>query len=415
MRRDSFKNLKGLHLKMLISVNDLAFLCEILSDDPMADFIAGARKARVAQIDMGLNMLMTLLEEMQQFDQARLNRKMRKRFSILLEEFEEAADLMADNEKHPFIKELEDELQKQNFTSEEQLQEFISARNININNIPQNDLGGLTPAQLQNLFSRGWWEHEGFVKLSADIPQVEAAAVPMVNNIGIMLRSVADRSGKKGLKATVTGKLPRSVINDVIPFLIDTEYHDSFHLGCGKKAFNEDDLYCLMMQRHISEVAGLLKLRDNHWKVTPKGLKLIEPANAAALLVRLFGSMFHDFNLAFLDRYDSDGFLQHTMPYSLWRAANLPAGRGYSTTELAELVVHSEFRRLNSMPSFPGSDTTLGQRVAASRLFRPLSWAGWLKPITGKNKFDIEGYRITEIPGRIFQTPDLPEPKMSKA
>lgn len=396
---------------MLISVNDLAFLCEILSDDPMADFVADAKKAKVAQIDMGHNMIMHLLESMRQFDLARLNRKMRKRFSILLEEFEEAADLKTGYEKHPFFQELEDELQKQNFTSEEQLKEFINARNININTTPQKDLGGLTPAQLQNLFIRGWWENDGPVKLSADIPQTEAAAVPIVNNVGTMLRSIADRSGKKGLKATVTGKLPRSVINDVIPFLIDTEYHDSFHLGCGKKAFNEDDLYCLMMQRHISEVAGLLKLKDNYWKVTAKGLKLIEPANAAALLVTLFASMFHDFNLAFLDRYDIDGSLQHTVPYSLWRAANLPAGKEFGTTELAGLVVHSDFMRINSMPAFQGSDVTLGQRVAESRLFRPLSWAGWLKPITGKSKFDIEGYRTTKIPGRIFQTPDLPKPK----
>jgi hypothetical protein len=395
---------------MLIGVNDLAFLCEILSDAPAADFIAGAKKAKVSRIDMGHNMIMQLLEDMRQFEPAKLNRKKRKRFSILLEEFEEAADLMAGHEKHPFIKELEDELQKQNFTSEKQLQEFINARNLNINNAPQNDLGGLTPKQLQDLFSQGWWEHDGPVKLSAEIPQARAAEVPIVNNVGIMLRSIADRSSRKGLKATVTGKLPRSVINDVIPFLIDTEYHDSFHLNSDKKVFNEDDLYCLLMQRIISEVSGLLELKDNYWKVTPEGMKLIQPANAAALYITLFGSMFHNFNLAFIDGYETDESFQYTMPYSLWRIADLPAGKVYTTGELAELVIHSDFLHRNSMPAFQGSDTTLGQMVAESRLFRPLSWAGWLTPITGKSKFDIEAYRITELPGRIFQTPGLPEP-----
>lgn len=400
---------------MLIGVNDLAFLFDILSDDPCPDLISAAKKAKVSQIDIGYNMIIKLLEDMRQFEPAILNKKERKRFDILLEELEEATDLAVEGQKHPFFQELEEELKQQNFTSEKQLQEFIKSRNLKINNSPQNDLGGLTPKQLQSLFAGDWWEPDGPIKLSADIKQADAAAVPIVNNVGAILRSVSARSGRKGVKATVSGNLPRSVINDVIPVLLDTENHDSFHLTSGKKVFNEDDLYCLMMQRYISQTAGLLEQNDNYWQVTPKGMAMIEPGNAAALLVTLFAAMFRDFNLAFIDRYDCGESFQHTLPYSLWRLANLPSGKEYTTSELTKLVVHPDFLQRLSMPSYPGSTITLGQRVVESRLFRPLSWAGWLKPITGKNRFDIESYRVTDIPGRIFRAPNLPKPRTAKA
>lgn len=400
---------------MLMGINDLAFLFEILADGPVPDFIASAKTAKISQIDMGHNTLMKLLEDLRQVDPARLNNKMRKRFTILLEELEEGSALAPAREKHQLFKELEEELKGQDFKSIEELQDFVSARDFIHNNRPQPELGGLTPNQLKSLFYRGWWEPDGPVKLSADIQQAEAARVPIVNNVGVMLRSIASRSGRKGLKATCAGNLPRSVINDVIPFLADPGNHDSFHLRSGKKTFNEDDIYCLMMQRSISEITGLLKLNDNHWQVTPEGMALLEPASTATLLTTIFGRMFHKFNLASIDRYPPDPSFQHTLPYSLWYIANLPVDAEYTASELAELVVHPEFLRKLSTPCFPGDKLTLAHRIASSRLFRPLIWAGWLTTIAGKSIFDIDRYRITTMPARLFRTPDLPAPSKRQA
>lgn len=400
---------------MLMSVNDLVFLFEILSERQVPEFIAGAKAAKISQIDIGHNMAIKILEDLKIVDIYRLNNKMRKRFTILLEELEENTRLTQPGEKHHLLKELEEELHKQNFKSADEIQEFMNARNLSINSRPQKDLGGLTPIQLQDLFRRGWWESGGPIKLSSDIKQAEASAVPIVNNLSLMLRSIVNRSNRKGLKATSTGKLPRSVVNDVIPFLADTENHDNFHIKSGRKSFDEDDVYCLFIQRNIAESAGLLELRDNHWQVTAKGMGMIEPASASTLLVTVFSSMFHDFNLAFIDSYGAEPFMQGTIPYSLWQIANLPVGSEYTVSELAELVVHPEYLRQRANPAFQGAKMTFAHGVAASRLFRPLCWAGWLTPIFGKSIFDIERFRITAMPKQIFRTPDLPKPIRSEA
>ncbi|HPW60447.1 MAG TPA: hypothetical protein PLK58_17505, partial [Candidatus Rifleibacterium sp.] len=156
----------------------------------MPEFIAGAKAAKISQIDIGHNMAIKILEDLKMVDIYRLNNKMRKRFTILLEELEENTRLTQPGEKHHLLKELEEELHKQNFKSADEIQEFMNARNLSINSRPQKDLGGLTPIQLQDLFRRGWWESGGPIKLSSDIKQAEASAVPIVNNVSLILRSI---------------------------------------------------------------------------------------------------------------------------------------------------------------------------------------------------------------------------------
>jgi len=395
--------------KMLLSINDFYFIFELIeAEEAMLNFLRNARAKKVAQIDIGRGAVLKFLDDLGRIDQSKLNNKMRKRLAILLEELEEARDTMPD-EKHPTMQALEEELKNRQFSSEAELREFMNARNAGFNERPQPDLGNLTPSQLHRLFSLGWWDAGGPVKLSTDITEAEAETVPIVNNVRLMLRSILARSGPKGLKATTTGNLPRSVVNDVAQGLMDPLGRDISELKRGKKAINEDDLHCLCVQRHIAWVAGLIDLIDDYWQVTPPGQSLLRPGAAAELLATLFATTYKNFDLAFLDGYPIDNSLQHTLPYSLWRVANLVSGAEYTTSELAAIVLHPETLRNGAQPAFENSPGTLAERIADSRLFRTLVWLGCLEYVNEVRFFD-EKYRVTGLAAKIFRTPDFPKP-----
>ncbi|MBU1106401.1 MAG: hypothetical protein KKB51_07030 [Candidatus Riflebacteria bacterium] len=395
---------------MLISINDMCFIFEILNpEDLPPDFIRSAKASKISQMDIGRNMVVKFLEDLKQVDQSRLNNKMRKRLAILLEELEDAETSMPVGAKHPMMKEFEEELQSRNFSSEAELQEFIATRNAGINERPQPDLGNLTANQLQRLFTQGWWQTGGPVKLSIDISEAEAEAVPIVNNVRLMLKSILARSGPKGLKATVSGNLPRSVVNDVAPALIDPVGHDTFALNRDKKVINETDLYGLYVPRNIAWTANLVDLVGNYWQVTPHGQNLLEPGAAAELLVILFATTFKIFDLDNLDGYPPDPGFRYTLPYSLWRIANLRQGAEYSASELAAIVIHPETLRSGAQPAYRGSQFTIAQCIADSRLFRLLSWFGCLEYVKKERSLD-DNYRLTGLAAKIYRTPNFPKP-----
>lgn len=395
---------------MLVSMNDFCFIFELICPDKeLENFVRAAKASKIARIDIGRNAVVKFLGELRQVDQTKLNNKMRKRLAILLEELEEAEATMPVGEKHPTMKAFEDDLQSQNFSSEDELREFIASRNASINQRRQPDLGNLTPDQLNRLFRMGWWEPGGPVKLSIDIREAEAEKVPIVNNVRRMLESILARSGPKGLKATATGNLPRSVVSDVAPVLMDPSGHDLFELKSGKKVFNETDLYCLFIQRNIAMVAKLVELVGDYWQVTPHGQNLLRPGAAAELLVTLFAVTFKSFDLAMLDRLPEDPGFQYTLPYSLWRIANLPQGAEYEAPELARKVLHPETLRNWSEPIFEGSNCTVAEAIAGSRLLRPLNWFGCLE-LVKKDRYAEDSYRITGLAAKIFRTPDFPKP-----
>lgn len=395
---------------MLVSINDFCFIFELVGPDKeLANFVHAAKASKIARIDIGRNAVLKFLEDLGKVDQSKLNNKMRKRLAILLEELEEAAATMPEGEKLPAMQELEEELQSRNFSSEAELREFMAGRNASINERKQPDLGNLTANQLHQLFTLGWWQPGGPVKLSIDIREAEAEAVPIVNNVRLLLKSILARSGPKGLKATTTGNLPRSVVNDVAQGLIDPSGQDTFALNRGKKVINEDDLYCLFVQRNIAWVARLVDISGDYWQVTPEGQNMLRQGAAAELLVTLFATTFKNFNLAFLDGYPEDPGFQHTLPYSLWRVAHLKQGVEYESPELARMVLHPETLRQGSEPAFEGSPRSIAMCIADSRLFRPLSWFGCLDFIK-KDRYADYSYRATGLAAKIYRTPNFPKP-----
>ncbi|KAF1083671.1 MAG: hypothetical protein GQF41_0449 [Candidatus Rifleibacterium amylolyticum] len=395
---------------MLISINDVCFIFEILNpDESLPDFVRAAKASKISRIDMGRNMAVKFLEDLKKVDQSGLRNKAHKRLAILLEELEEAVAEMPVGEKHPAMKAFEEELQGKNFSSHAELQEFIASRNADINERPQPDLGNLSASQLQRLFTQGWWQTGGPVKLSSDFSEAEAEAAPFINNMRLVLKSILARSGPKGLKATPTGNLPRSVVSDIAPGLMDPAGYDICEINSGKKVLNEIDLYSLYIQRNIALVANLVKLTNNHWQVTPRGQNFLQPGTAAELLVTLFATTFKSIALDNMDSYPPDDGFHYTIPYSLWRIANLSEGAEYAASELAGIVVHPETLRRGTQPAFKGAPYTLAERIAESRLFRPLSWFNCLEQVKNEKSFE-DNYRVTGLAAKIYRTPNFPKP-----
>ena len=267
------------------------------------------------------------------------------------------------------------------FESLEEAQAFIERAAAAYNQQPQDELGGLSPAQMHDLL-QGDWFTAGPLRLNLEIGPDDVRDADLLANARTFLTAVQEAGG---IRATSADNLPRAFVALMLERLRfpagRVEDIRRYH-----KTINERDVSVLHVLRVILEVAKLVRRLRGKFVLRPAGRELLAESRAGTLYVRLFRSVLREFNLAYLDRAGPESHaLQYTIAFSLYRLST--AARDWRDPyELAtEVVLPNVYDEMVD----PRWDNAAPIRIAA-RLLPPLVWFGLLerRDLPSPNSFD---------------------------
>ncbi len=267
------------------------------------------------------------------------------------------------------------------FESLEEAQAFLERAAAAYNQQPQDELGGLSPAQMHDLL-QGDWFTAGPLRLNLEIVPDDVRDADLLVNARIFLTAVQEAGG---VKATATGNLPRAFVALMLERLrFPAGYVEEIRRY--NKTINEHDAYVLHVLRVILELAKLVRRFRGKFVLRPAGRELLAESQAGTLYVRLFRTVFREFNLAYLDGGgpESSG-LQHTVAFSLYRLSTAAVEWRNPYELAAEVVLPEVYDELVD----PRWDDEAAMRIEA-RLLRPLEWFGLLerRDLPSPNSFD---------------------------
>jgi hypothetical protein len=306
---------------------------------------------------------------------------------------------------------LQEVLARNPYATLEELNAALQERASTINLRPQRDLGGLSPEQMQRLLSADWETRGGAIRLHAALTLEELAPSHTLHNTRVFLRYLEEHGA---IKATAADNLPRAAVAALVERMRwPAGYVDELHAI--NKVLNEQDVFSLHVLRVTLELAGLIKRRKASFSLTRRGAQLLADERAGELFALLFRTTFRRFNLAYLDAIAPVPEFQSTLPFSLFRLAQV-AEQWKRPEELSgEVVLPFVRARLPATPSFDEAALML-----ELRLLEPLEGFGVLEkravPTRGRIR-PIFAYRKTRLYDRFLRfhlPPTLPRPRGSR-
>ncbi len=204
------------------------------------------------------------------------------------------------------------------------------------NESPIGEFCGLSPRQMHELLSLGWWNDKKVIVLNDDLPSDMLENVPLLHNCRVLLEVVA---GSGGVSSTARGNLKRDTVKQVYDKAIFKGL-DLYDVYRPPGVVNEDDAPAVHMSRVVCEVAGLLKKRKGRFEITRKGKSLLAEGNEGRLFAHLFDVYFRQFNLAYCDGLPELTGLQNTFPYTLYRLSEVVEGPIAGEKSIAASLIH---------------------------------------------------------------------------
>lgn len=204
------------------------------------------------------------------------------------------------------------------------------------NESPIDEFYGLSPKQMHELLTLGWWNDERVINLNDDLPADMLENAPLLHNCRVLLEIVA---GSGGVKATARGNLKRDTVQQVYDKAIFKGF-DLYDVYWQPGVINEEDAPAVHMARIVCVVAGLLKKRKGLFEITKKGKSLLVEGNEGRLFAHLFGVYFRQFNLAYCDGLPELPGLQNTFPYTLYRLCEVAEGPLVGEKNIAVSLIH---------------------------------------------------------------------------
>ncbi len=183
----------------------------------------------------------------------------------------------------------------------------------------QEDLGGLSPTDVQRLIEADWEAPESAIQLDESVSMEELQPSRTLQHARLVLEMLGERGT---VKATPKGKLPRTFVTDfrqraaALPGASRERMDEWLDK---RQVINEDDVWPLHIVRILLELCSLVKRRKGLFSRTRRGEQLMQDAMAGRLFATLFRTHFRRFNLGYLDRADAVPGFQQTVGYTLYR------------------------------------------------------------------------------------------------
>ena len=255
------------------------------------------------------------------------------------------------------------------FTSLDEVQALLDQHVSKYNDTPQDELGGLSPHQAQDLFEGDWMTY-GPLRLGTDLAFGEVRHADFLMNARHFLNAGL---AENGIPATAAKNLNRKFVTAMLEQM---RWPEGFvaDVRKWKRVINEDDVFPLHVLRVVLKVARCIRLTKGKFRTTGAAKRLLKESNAGDLYVRLFRTFFREFNLAYLDRMAENPGMQHTIAYSLYRLGLL-ATDWCSADALTDRILLDTVREPSSY--LYREDEIQWQ--TRSRIVRPLLWFGLIE------------------------------------
>lgn len=235
-------------------------------------------------------------------------RKPDKILALLESEPEPSEPEEEDHQGFQVFDEMRAAMEDQTFHSIEEAQAFASAWLEKKNREPLSEFLGLSPEQMNRILYRPFQETSDIVTLSRNLSGEKMREVPVVKETIYFLRRLGEL---QPLKATAKGNLPRAFaceMNDQFP----EEAYYSFSIR------SEQDNMKLLSLRHILDMCGWIKKRDQKFYLTRKGQILNEKGFGSDDFHHLFQTYIRKFNWRFRDLYSELGIIQQAFLFSCY-------------------------------------------------------------------------------------------------
>ncbi len=227
------------------------------------------------------------------------------------------------------LNELKSKMGSTEYSSMEELQKLTSAFMEEQNTSPIDDFLGLSSSQMRGVLNTPFGSAEDIVSLSV-FPELELISqTPVMEQTLYILNELG--KNEKGIKATKTGNLPRSLVQSFY-----TDFAGEIREYPGKP-MSQYDVMELDLLIFALKGMGLIKLRTNWISLTKKGQSMLDKNKYYDLYIKLFS--FYTESLDWLSTtYYDEGFaiIQKALSFNLY-ILKKKAVEYTSETEIAEL------------------------------------------------------------------------------
>lgn len=202
------------------------------------------------------------------------------------------------------------------------------------NSTPDPEMGGLSPAQVDNLIYSSWGEKGSLVQFDNQLALEILNTSTFFRQARLLLQAVVDAGG---VKATSGKNLNRKFVEDLTRRIASKP--EQKRLFEYYKKLNEQDARDIHMARIVCQEAKMLRLHRGAFVVSKPKQIFLDEMHAGMLFRFLFVAYYRQFNIAYLYRYGPDAeSVQQCIGYSLFRVGAL-AGDWIPVKGLASLIL----------------------------------------------------------------------------
>lgn len=273
------------------------------------------------------------------------SRKPEKIFELL----ESEPDLIVDEAVNPMSAQILDEIhsafEDKNFKSIEEAQAFADALMAEKNVEPISEFLGISPEQMHRILYLPLTELSDIVILNKNLSKEELLDIPVVKETVYFLKRLGEL---QPLRATTKGNLPQTFAR---------EMHDKFpedpHFYFPIRSEEEDSKISAL--RHILDMAGWIKRRNQKFSLTQKGENVMKDGFSVDDFYHLLETFMRKFNWAFRDLYPSLEIIQKSVLFSCY-LLHRKAKTFIQANELSTCFIQAFPAVLNTMERYPSTE-----------------------------------------------------------
>lgn len=288
--------------------------------------------------------------------------------------------------------ELEAAMAGRNFSSMEEVQTFINEFMNRRNQSTLSGFQGLSPEQMHVFLNRPF--HSPHLVIFAEQP-TGCETAPIMRLFILLSEAI----GEEGIKTTAKGNLPQKFCREAAPrYWSADEYASRTRFGGINR---EDDFTDLNTTRLVADLAGLIRKYKGRFVLTKKCRKYLDAGDIGGLYRELLRSFVHQFNWAYLDRYEELPIIQQSFLFTLYLLklhGNTPRRDSFyadcfldAFPVAADLVEDSAYMEPELVVKNCFS-------LRALRRFVRFFGLASVEPLDGSYLLSAQGYRVSALP-----------------
>jgi len=236
------------------------------------------------------------------------SRKPEKIFDVLEKEPDPIIDKEVDSKSSKVFDQMRTALNDQDFKSIDEAQTFLDNLLAKKNTEPTPEFLGLSPEQMYHILHRPFTGTTDILTLNRNLLKEDFLNIPIVKETIYFLKRLSEL---QPLKATTKGNLPQAFAR---------EMHDKFpeHPNFHYPIRSEEEDSKLSALRHILDMAGWIKKRNQRFFMTKRGQDMVGKGFGPEDFFHLFETYIRKFNWASRDLYPSLDIIQESFLFSCY-------------------------------------------------------------------------------------------------